>query len=132
MLLLAVLIAGCAGGRRTGSVEGNITYESKPIPKGTIRFSYAVEGGTKDMYNEKAGVIKDGRYRIEDVPEGPSTIMVQTNDFPDIWLPKDAKGNPVPSPDYMPIPGKYQAKDQSGLSYTVKAGPQTHDIDLKD
>jgi hypothetical protein len=131
LLLLALVLAGCAGGERTGTVEGKVTYEGKPIPKGAVKFSYAVAGGTKEMANEKTGPIMDGKYKVEDVPAGPVTIMVMTTDLPDMWLKKDERGNPIPSPDYMPIPGKYSFKEKSGLTYEVKPGPQTYDIDLK-
>jgi hypothetical protein len=133
LLLAALVIAGCAG-ERTGTIEGKITYQGKEIPKGTVKFSSAVAGGTKEQANEKAGAIQNGMYKVEDVPVGPATILVFTADFPEQWRargPKDASGKPLPSPDFMEIPGKYSFKDQSGLTYDVKPGPQTHDIDLK-
>ena len=32
---------------------------------------------------------------------------------------------------YVPIPARYSDAGQSGLTYTIQAGPQTHDLELE-
>jgi hypothetical protein len=129
LLLVVLMIVGCAG-ERTGTVEGTVKYEGQPIPKGTVTFHYPVGGGGgKELYNAKSGVIKDGTYKVENVPAGDSTITVMTTDF-DLWLPKDDKGNVIHSPDYVALPKKYAARETSPLKYTVTGGPQKKDLEL--
>jgi hypothetical protein len=41
-------------------------------------------------------------------------------------------GGEAPSGTYVRLPKKYHSPDESGLTYTVKAGSQTHNIELTD
>jgi len=93
-------------------------------------------------------VIRDGDYSLDGIPVGDTKITVVTIDpatagggggggpekneagaNPDAQpvAPKKAKG---PS-NYVSIPARYQDPAHSGLSLTVKAGPQTYNVELK-
>jgi len=52
---LAICSSGCGNGKVVHKVSGKVTFESKPIQQGEIRFSNA---GNAD----EAGQIKDGNY----------------------------------------------------------------------
>ena len=70
---------------------------------------------------------KDGNYKVPGCPAGPVKITVQ---------PSLSRGRqPTPSgpagnPPVGSIPARYQDPANTPLDYTVKPGPQKHDIDL--
>jgi hypothetical protein len=38
---------------------------------------------------------------------------------------------PPPGKVFTPVPAKYQSPETSGLTFVVKAGPNTFDVDMK-
>jgi hypothetical protein len=111
----ALALCGCGG---SGDVSGTVKYQGKPLPTGTIMF-----------YGDPTGVwrseIKEGQYSIENVPTGTVKITVI------LPAPITMKGLPAPA-KVPPIPGKYADPGQSGLTYQVHSGQQTHDVELAD
>jgi len=132
--LSVVLLAGCGGGK--GDVEGQVTYQGKPLHYGRITFVSQV--GDKPSLVSK---IKDGHYHIKGCPAGPAQITVESIAPPrkgrPILIPQakgftppedeDAEVNPAKP---AAIPPRYTDPEHSGLDYTVTAGAQTHDIPL--
>jgi hypothetical protein len=69
------------------------------------------------------------------MPPGLAKITVQTPPA------NQSKGGPPPdakaagmvqaSADVVPVPEKYRQASTSGLTYEVKAGSQTHDVEMK-
>src|SRR5205085_5916447 len=84
-----------------------------------------------------------GRYAVADAPTGPVRITVRSHATRPAGMP--TRGGPPPATTagsaaapkekrdggYVAIPPRYLDPEQSGLAYTVRAGPQTHDIELK-
>jgi hypothetical protein len=60
LLLLALILAGCAKGGRQ-HLTGKVTWDGKPLPYGTIHFDPDRDKGHKGP--QGAGEIRDGRYR---------------------------------------------------------------------
>jgi hypothetical protein len=136
VLLLFLALAGCSS---RGTVTGKVTYKGAPLPVGRVTFVLSNgSGGT--------GEIKDGVYTAIQVPTGPAKVTVE--------IPQAGRGMPaghgVPANANLPpeaqkmmenarggdpktpkIPPKYADPDGSGLTYTVKGGTQTYDIDLQ-
>jgi hypothetical protein len=123
---LAVL--GCGGNKNEGQVSGTVTYQGKPLPIGTISFL--------DSSNQAlaSSAINNGTYALPvKVPVGPVKAIVTT--------PGSSSGGRRPTVvrnnkrvekiTVIPIPGKYGSADQSGLTYTVKRGPNEYNIDLQ-
>jgi hypothetical protein len=54
---------------------------------------------------------------------GGKMLVVPREAAPAAEEPRDGK--------HVAIPPRYQDPEKSGLTYTVRAGPQTHDIDLQ-
>jgi hypothetical protein len=133
MLLLGFAVTGC-GGQSTGDITGKVTYDGKPLPAGRVMFFW--RGGE----NAYSSVIKeDGSYSLFKVPVGPVQVTVET--FPPVPVgilggmggakPDAAPTMPPGSARYVKIPAKYRDKIKSLLTYEVKKGAQTYDIDLK-
>jgi hypothetical protein len=137
IVCLVLLTAGC-GSR--GTVSGTVTYKGAPIPSGNVTF-VPEKGGAV------TAVIEDGKYTAENVPAGPATIAVTSvagnarSAFMSKRMtpPKDAPIPPEARKAFeggqgkkgIEIPERYNDPNQSGLTCTVRGGPQTHDIDLK-
>ena len=76
VLAAAVTLAGVAGllagcGSSLASVSGQVTYDGKPVEEGYITFTPA-DGKGKDA----GGPIKNGRYRVTELPPGPKVVKV--------------------------------------------------------
>jgi hemoglobin len=90
------------------TVEGKVTFSGKAMDGGTVTFTGA-KGGTA------TGTIgKDGSYKVEKLEPGEYTVSVS-----------DQPGGTVK------VPAKYGDAKTSGLSYEVKKGKQSFDIELK-
>jgi hypothetical protein len=102
--LMGFALAGAvrAADTETGSVEGKVTLNGKPLAKGKVVF-HPKEG--KPVEAE----IKDGQYKAKDVPAGATTVVVE--------------GEGVPKP--------FQDAKTTPLQLEVKKGKQTHDFELK-
>ena len=130
--LLALLVPlGVAGCGSTGHVTGKVTYQGQPLGSGIVAFQWANATAT-------SAIDADGNYTIPKAPLGPARITVET-------IPPPAGGGkggpqqstlvvdgaPAPAPGkYVAIPARYKDPTQSGLTYTVVRGRQTHDIPL--
>ena len=152
VFLALTLMAGCSAS--TGSVSGTVLFGKKPLPGGMITFEpkggQGGNGGT-------AFIDEQGHYQVT-LPTGEYVIAVDNTELeargqkaaPRPTLPPGIKA-PAPkapaNPDaikesgaapltgmtgtYVAIPTKYYRTDTSGLLYTVTAGVQSHDFELK-
>lgn len=144
-LVLAVPLAtGCP--ERTGTVSGTVTFANKPLPGGIITFAPAQQG----HFPMSAPIDEQGHYQVT-LAVGEYQIAVDNQELDKkshagpppklpagIKLPPPAKADtpakekePAVAGRYVAIPKKYYSASTSGLTYSVTAGPQPHDIELK-
>jgi hypothetical protein len=143
--LCVLLAVGCDAPTNTpSSVSGKVTYNGKPLPGGTIRFTFK-EGGAY------SGVIEpDGSYTANQLPAGDAKVSVETDSLKTGSAdPKTYQGgrggsqmmSPVPSGrssvgpkgEYTKIPEKYKDPDKSGFTVTVGKGSNSgKNFDLVD
>jgi hypothetical protein len=129
VLLVVLAIIGCGKHKNEGEVSGTVTYQGKPLPLGTISFM--------DSSNHwlASSPIHNGTYPIQTqvplkLPVGPVKITLTTpgsssgERLPNV---KNKRGEPI---SLNSIPAKYASADQSGLTYTVKPGANTYNIEL--
>jgi hypothetical protein len=124
-----LLVLGC-GGR--GDVSGKVTYKGKPVPFGTVLF----EGSDGNL--SQGNIRADGSYSVSPpVATGEAKVAVNSpNPKSSDLIPINRDGAPPlkPPPDipgWFPIPKEYGTPSTSGLTYTIKRGPNTIDIELK-
>ena len=126
-----ILIAGCGGGK--GNVTGKVSYKGQPLPYGNVQFS--TSGGA--FVSE---IASDGSYSISGVPTGSAKITVNCQDpgYVEYMKALSSAGRDPKAPkpkgkpeDFDRIPTKYNSFETSGLTYDVKSGNTTFDIDLK-
>lgn len=145
MLLIGLFLSGCgrSGMGLEGEVSGKVTYNGKPLPGGQVKFLTSdghMFTGTIDAEGNykvralvgEARIIVDNRMlekRKGKSPQGglrpPPGVEVKSD------LSKMSGGQPLTG-TYVRIPDKYRSPDDSGLTYTVTMGSQTHDIQLSD
>jgi hypothetical protein len=137
LLLLGLACPGFLGcGRPVGSVTGVVKYQGKALPYGDVTFH------SDDGLSTGAQIKEDGSYTVPRVIAGPVKITVVCVDPKYVEDGRAAaqkmremqltgkRPNFDPS-KYIKVPLKYGDAGKSGLTYTVVAGPNTHDIDLK-
>jgi hypothetical protein len=118
-------------------VSGTVTLQGQRLPGGTVLFHGA------DGRVEHALISAEGEYTIADAPLGKVRITVQSHGavpapFPALGRPdRPALPELAPRPEdrrdskHLPIPERYKDADKSGLTCTVRAGSQTHHIELQ-
>jgi hypothetical protein len=144
-------VVGCGTG--TGTVKGQVKFQDKPLPGGTIMFA-----PTDPKHNSvSAEIDENGNYELKDVPVGEYRVSVDNRSLqppPPVGPPtelaktelakKFGKIAPTPKKEqpaeagdkkspgrYRDIPEKYYRTDTSKLTYTVTSGTQTKDFELK-
>jgi hypothetical protein len=141
--LIMAAFAGCLGrSQPTGTVTGQVTYKGKPLPAGCLVTFVSQQGvaalGTVDA---------SGRYQVvfAGKPEVPALEYNVSVTYPGVLGPemtdederKFMAGDPATVAKFSrkvptaPIPQKYADEFKSGLSFQIKEGPNTFDIDLQ-
>jgi hypothetical protein len=136
--LVAFVLSALTGcGAAKGTITGEVKYNGKALSAGQVTF-YSESDGKQ----VQAAGIKGGFYTIADFPAGPVRITVQTFPPPtkDVKLSKELAIVPPgaslddlsrPRGEFVRIPPTYAKAASTDLRYTVTAGQQTHDIELK-
>jgi hypothetical protein len=151
--LRIVLIVGpllLATGCGSGTVDGKVLYQGKPVPGGTVTFIHPKKGSLSSVIGE------DGSYQFVNIPPGEVQISVTAPvreperklpanldwekikashppGFNEEELKRKMGYRPAPpsSAVSVSLPKKYADPTQSGLKYTITSGAQTHDIELE-
>jgi hypothetical protein len=149
LVLVLALAVGCGG--QTARVSGQVLYKNKPVTGGLLTFT-PTDTAKRSV---PAPIDANGRYEVT-LPIGEVKIAVDNRELepapqnsgglgvplpPGVKLPPvEKKGgaaveNPAaakrPPGTYVAIPPDYYDVQTSKLTYTVRPGSQTHDIDLK-
>jgi hypothetical protein len=110
-------------------VSGKVTYKGQPVPKGTVTFLPSSPGGR----NATGAIMPDGSYKLQTENPGDGALLgeykvtIYAHDEPILdYLPQ----KPV-EPKIL-TPTKYEKPDTSGLTASVKSGPNTYNFDLTD
>jgi hypothetical protein len=110
-------------------VSGKVSYKGKALVWGTVQLEAA------DKTFKQANIESDGSYSIPGVPVGEARVAVssvnpQSSDFQPLHAgPKFQPAKPITG--WFPIPSEYQDINKAKMTYTVKSGSNTYDIDLK-
>jgi hypothetical protein len=124
---LTPLACGRSGPEKA-SVTGRVTYQGKPVPKGTITFM-AVDPNGRNATGE---IGPDGSYTLqtEEARDGAQLgeyrVTIYAHDEPILdYTP------PTPVKPKLLVPAQYEKPDTSGLTKTVVRGSNVFDFDLK-
>ncbi len=122
--LLALTAIGCRG-----NVSGKVTYKDKPVVFGTV----LIQG--RDGLRQ-GNIAPDGTYSVRDVATGEARVAVNSPNPKGIQLYPNKnpqyKQEPYPDvPGWFALPKHYEAVESSGLTYTIKGGSNTINIELK-
>jgi hypothetical protein len=115
-------------------VSGRVLFRGEPLPGGQVTF-VTVKGG----FAANGTIDENGDYQIKapvgDVQISVTNRMLQPrggSNAPAIPKKAEAKEGSPRKGRWVNIPSTYEDAHTSGLKYTVKPGPQTHDIELSD
>jgi hypothetical protein len=137
-LMMTLAVTSCTSS--TGTISGKVYYKGVLLKGGNVTFL------TKDKkVSRLAEIQEDGSYEIEKMPLGEAQIAINTAVLRPMQNTRrnvPPKGVEPPAgyqpPDfaetakrYVPIPPQYADPDKAGLTYTVLAGKQVYDIQLK-
>jgi hypothetical protein len=126
---LVVLAAGCGPGK--GNVSGKVYLDGKEVPGGYVNFFPEGENATA----RSSPIAADGSYAVSGVPLGKARISVQgVFGSEQLHNMKTPQGLDMPRSNRQTIyvPTKYSTVEQSGLTFEVKPGSQSYDIQLED
>ena len=125
--LLLLFTAGCQG---TGSVSGKVTFQGKPLVYGTVLLIGS------DNASVQAEIQKDGQYSASGLAAGEVMIAVNSPNPKGVavyagWKDPNKKPPPFEVPGWFAIPPKYENVTTSGLTFTIKRGSNSFDIEMK-
>lgn len=126
--VLGMALAGCGGS--TGDVSGIVRFKAAPMPGGQVTFTSRDKSGVS-VY---AWIGEDGNYRIHGCPTGPVKITVLPLERSRSGKgPKGlgVAGKSEPRRKLPVIPLRYTDPNTTDLEYSVVAGPQQFQIELK-
>jgi predicted small lipoprotein YifL len=127
-LMLVLCLSGCgAKGPKLFPVSGRVTFQSKPVSAGKVRFSNPPAG-----VDILADLQPDGAYHVRmansnGLPEGNYGVAVVP---PSVDVPVGAPA-PPPATECRDIPARYRNPETSGLTWTVKSGNSEFNIDMR-
>ena len=126
-----VILTGCGSGAnsKVGNVEGTVKINGVNANSGSIKFLGA------DGTPVTSAIQADGKYRAIGVGVGTAKVTVEgpppvaKTNTPTV---KDmGMGGMAPVANPILIPAKFNKDDTSGLTFPVKSGSNTYDVDLK-
>jgi len=141
--LLTAVVSGCLGkSQPTGTVTGKVTYKGNAVPAGCL-VTFVSQRGVAALGTVDAS----GRYQLMFAgrPEVPALEYNISVTYPGAVGPemtdederKYMAGDPETVARFSrkgqspPIPPKYADEFKSGLSFQIKEGANTFDIDLR-
>ena len=111
------------------SVSGKVTYQGKPVMKGTVSF-VPTDSGRR---NATGQLDPNGNYKLQTESPGDGAelgdynVTVYAHDEEVLqYTPK------VPQKVQRRVPEKYENPKTSGLKRTVKSGSNSFDLELTD
>lgn len=154
-IVLFMSAIGCSqevaeGERTNGKLMGKVSLDSNPVLMGFV----VVQSKGRDSRMARGAIFRNGRYVVENAPDGPVTIFLELPPMPPGQDPRLKKGIPgiptrernpeIPSPETqgMPedekkawdsvqnIPKRYFSPQRSMLVGFVKPGDTT-ELDLE-
>jgi hypothetical protein len=130
LVVVAMTPLACGqSGPEMASVSGKVTYNGKPVPKGTISFVPVTQGGR----NAVGEIGPDGSYKLQTEQPGDGAqlgdykVTVSAHDEEVLqYIPK------TPVKPKLLAPAKYENPNTTDLKATVKRGSNPYSFDLKD
>ena len=139
---LSLLVLGCSGTAvPTGTVSGKVIYQGKPAPEGCL-VTFITDRG----YAALGTVDANGQYKLmmagsPDIPAEKYNVSVTYPGVPGPEMSEEDErkwmaGDPAmlekfKSKKKVSIPEKYADSIKSGLTFDIKKGPNTYDIEMK-
>jgi hypothetical protein len=120
-------VAGC-GATNVSEIDGTVTLNGQPLAKGLITFS-----GEGSGTGTGGGSIRDGKYRVKDLPPGKYHVQIAGEPENKFIEPNSPEAQRTLTDEEIramsdPLPAGTTGTEQH---VEVKPGPQTHDFALE-
>jgi hypothetical protein len=141
VLVVSLLLAGCAPKRPSATVSGTITYNGKPVNGAMLHF-YPKEGNAPEA--AMIPVDQDGKFQVGGVPPGDYKVVVEPSAgtsgpstggkplSPEMKAKMQERAGEMKEPPTIRIPKKYLDRQTTTLSATVGQGQQELTLQLVD
>jgi hypothetical protein len=130
LALVGLVPLACGpSGPEMATISGKVTYNGKPVPKGTITFIPTTPGGR----NAVGVIAADGSYALQTEKPGDGALLGDYNVT--ISAHDEAVLDYIPAKPVEPkllAPAKYENPKTTDLKATVKRGASPVNFDLKD
>lgn len=128
LVFLSAELTGCDRHAKTAPVKGKVTYNGKPIPRGTVLFVPLTPGPTAT-----GRINPDGTYALTTFKNGDGAVLGKHKVVVDAKeeLPRTfPQGADPPTPPPI-VPDKYLSHATTDLEAEVQDGENHLDFDLK-
>jgi hypothetical protein len=142
--ILAVLLLGCDGAPRKGTLKGKLLYKNRPVTGANVTF---FDEQNNPVYPGMVEV--DGNFLFAELPLGKLKVTIETESFAEnkeldpatmplqpgedpSKMPRRPPSHKAKMPVYRPIPLHYADVKTTPLVVEVKAGTQQVVWELKD
>lgn len=122
LVALGFTATGCKGEKPTATVSGTVKYNGKPLNAGSVNFISSTGSGGQGVLDE------NGNYKIEGALDVGDFKVYLSPPVPGQFQP----GVKVAKAPKFEVAPKYQQPHTSGLTTSLKPGPNEFPIDLKD
>lgn len=118
---LAVFL-GCAGSDDRPRISGKVTYKGAPVTKQNLNL--VLDAGSGDSFSQSVAIGDDGAFTAELPQSGNFKVTIQESYAA-------MEGNAARSKKGT-VPAKYRSAKTTDISWAIKAGTNSKDIELKD
>jgi hypothetical protein len=121
--ILGFTLIGCAPSQ--GDLAGTVSYKGKPLVRGSV----LVVG--PDRVPKQGAIDPDGTYLVKGVAPGAIKIAISSPEpMGSMSRKKDEGPAKVDQGGWFRIPEHYSDPEKSTLTFQLKAGANSHSIDL--
>lgn len=135
----ALWTSGCGGGGlpegASGTVGGKVTYNGQPVPTGCVVSFIGPKGITGSGATDSGGTYRISMRDGDKVLAGSYKVSVSPPQAAPLSDEEAMKASMEGKPtvkEVKEVPEKYRSPESSPLTFEVKAGANTFDIDMTD
>ena len=123
-IFLVLTMIGC--GPSQGELGGTVSYNGRPVVRGSV-----LVVGT-DRVPKQGPINPDGTYLVKDIPAGAVKIaVISPQPTAKVSRKKDDAPQKADTTGWFRLPEHYNDPEKSTLSFQLKSGSNSHNIELK-
>lgn len=117
-----VVFLGCSASDERPSISGKVTYNGAPVANQNLNL--VLDAGSGDSFSQSVALGEDGKFAAELPQAGTFKVTIQESYAA-------MEGNAAKSKKGT-VPAKYRSAKTTDISWAIKSGANSKDIELKD